>query len=503
MSFCGGSVIAVNKVLTAAHCVTDDGNICDKLCKTYKIRSLMKLFVVAGTLRNRARYQRDDQGTEQWRRMTYVTVPNGYWFPKNDISVAYIDFPFVFNAYVQPLPLASRNIEYGSMECLASGWGRINKRLKGGSDILLWAYLRLIPGYRCSRIHKQNMNKFICTASDVTSILEGDSGGPLVCRNTRDPNDRGQGVIVGVACGYRKKGFRHDAFFTRVPKISRRGTSVKHKCQDTTDDNDGCILKVSLKTPIGRGSYMSFCGGSVITENKILSAAHCLTKDGNVCEKMCKKFKKRSLMKLYVVAGTLRNRAVYQRDAEGTEQWRKMKNVIIPRGYWFPKNDICVAFTDAPFVFNEYVKPLPPASNYRDYGSMECLASGWGRINERQTSDILLWAKLRLIPSHQCSRIHRQDMGKFICTESDVTNVLQGDSGGPLVCRGTGDPNDKGQGVIVGVVSGARIRKYSRRYDTFFTRVSSYVKFLSLNEATITTPVFCIVLLSQIISNFN
>ncbi|XP_063362795.1 kallikrein 1-related peptidase b3-like [Cydia amplana] len=134
---------------------------------------------------------------------------------------------------------------------------------------------------------------------------------------------------------------------------------------------------------------------------------------------------------------------------------------------------------------------------------MECLASGFGRINKQEISDILLYAKLRLIPRWQCSRIHRQKMDKFICTASEVTNVLQGDSGGPLVCRDTGDPNDKDKlGVIVGVVSGSRVQKYTGSHNTFFTRVSSHTRFISGSEATITTSVLYIVLLSQIISNF-
>lgn len=71
--------------------------------------------------------------------------------------------------------------------------------------------------------------------------------------------------------------------------FTSKGEDIVFRVVNGVPANLGTIpYQVSLKTPIGRGSYMSFCGGSVITENKILSAAHCLTKDGNVCEKMCK-----------------------------------------------------------------------------------------------------------------------------------------------------------------------------------------------------------------------
>ncbi|XP_063622127.1 chymotrypsinogen A-like [Cydia splendana] len=264
--------------------------------------------------------------------------------------------------------------------------------------------------------------------------------------------------------------------------------------------------QVSLKAPSKKkkkknkkARYYSFCGGSVIAENKVLTAAHCLTEEGNACQTLCKQYNMKSLTKLYVVAGTLRNKAEFQKDKEGTEQWRRMTRVAIQNGYWFPKNDICIAFTKTLFRFNEYVKPLPLASRKMEYGSMECLASGWGKINETKASDILLWANLRLIPGYQCSRMHKRNMRHFICTASNATNVLKGDSGGPLVCKGTDDPNDKGEGVIAGVVSGARV---SSERKPFFTRVTSHLEFLK-NEATITTPVFCNVLLTQIILNFN
>ncbi|XP_063381790.1 kallikrein-1-like [Cydia fagiglandana] len=208
----------------------------------------------------------------------------------------------------------------------------------------------------------------------------------------------------------------------------------------------------------------------------------------------------KSLKKLYVVAGTLRNKAAFQKDKKGTEQWRTITRVAIPIGYWFPENDICIAFTKIKFKFNDYVKPLPLASRKMEYGSMECVASGWGKINEKKASDILLWANLQLIPGYQCSRMHNKNMRHFICTQSNVSSVLQGDSGGPLVCKGTSDPNDKGEGVIAGVVSGGRRVNSERR--PFFTRVTSHLKFLK-NEATITTPLLCNIFVSQIISNFN
>lgn len=55
---------------------------------------------------------------------------------------------------------------------------------------------------------------------------------------------------------------------------------------------------------------------------------------------------------------------------------------------------------------------------------------------------------------------------------------FQGDSGGPLVCKNTGDPNEKENGVLVGVVSG-----HIRERGSFFSRVSKYYDFVTDDPA--------------------
>ncbi|XP_045449641.1 venom peptide isomerase heavy chain-like [Melitaea cinxia] len=227
--------------------------------------------------------------------------------------------------------------------------------------------------------------------------------------------------------------------------------------------------------------YVTFCGGTIIGPTKILSAAHCFTDNPNFCQRLCGNGGgARTLSHKYAVAGNLRNRGYHSEfDSDTDGQWRKMKKVVYPMTYKFPKDDIAIVFTYKPFVYNNYVNYVPIARRLIDYNG-KCLVSGFGRISQKHSSDKLLLAHLTLIPMSKCNRMHRRNMRKFVCTSSKVTDVGKGDSGGPLICMNTGDPNEQpGKGVLVGVVSGHRYH-----VGSFFTRVSSYYKYIQRNKSS-------------------
>jgi len=220
----------------------------------------------------------------------------------------------------------------------------------------------------------------------------------------------------------------------------------------------------------GQSGYGHFCGGTILDETTVMSAAHCFDKD-------------QSMSGYHITAG-VKDR--FNNSGQTIEIEYGVWNTEMP--YEGNNNDFIILKLKNALTFNDDVAPicLPEPDHAPDATGQTCFVSGWGTLESGANSlpTDLQWVAVPTVTNEQCSNSYNGITDSMICAglPEGGKDSCQGDSGGPFVCK-----NDDDKAVLTGVVSfgiGCALADYPGVY----ARVTAVLDWVKASMGDITPP---------------
>nr|AYV99608.1 venom polypeptide [Dolopus genitalis] len=210
----------------------------------------------------------------------------------------------------------------------------------------------------------------------------------------------------------------------------------------------------------------SLCGGSLISNRVVLTAAHCVDQ---------------ALSGLVYVGSS----TIHSTETASVTIKVEKTAFIIHEG-WNSlsfSNDIALILLPRPVQFNNVVKPVNlPKANEGDLVGRTGVISGFGLIgNSGGPAQELRYLPRRIMEPKYCNSAYptRFSSSSHVCVDgSYAKSACPGDSGGPLVLE-----EANGSGILVGLTSFGSM-SCEMGYPTVYTRITSYLNWINQKTDT-------------------
>lgn len=274
-----------------------------------------------------------------------------------------------------------------------------------------------------------------------------------------------------------------------LPSTSNCGLDLGRKILSGTEtdlDEFPWMALLLYELPNGRQEFG--CGGVLISDRYVLTAAHCL--------------KGKSLSKRNLKSVRL---GEFNKDSDVDCSFNGFNTICLKTPpinvniedkltHWKynpeddnQKHDIALLRLERKVKYNDYIQPicLPLLQEERKktYSGMNLTVAGWGQTENKATSSVKLKLLVPVIPQSDCKALYteasKEISEKQMCAGGQQNkDSCRGDSGGPLMSISV-DENGDSNWYLAGIVSYGPVPCGIKDWPGVYTRVSKYIGWIA------------------------